>query len=131
MGMGLFGNLFRKQRTREVIAAAPGEEFIATGRDYYQRAFKRVAKAEGWQLPEKVGAQHGYPLTVSLIPDPENEYDANAVMVCYGSALLGHVPREETTRFHRQFKSASTYELGADARLWRDPKGQWALRVYA
>lgn len=131
MGMGLFRNLFRKQRTREVIAATPGEDFIATGRKYYQRAFKRVAKSEGWQLPEKVGAKHGYPLTVSLIPEPDNENDPRAVMVCYGSALLGYVPREETTRFHRQFKSSSTYELGADARLWRDTKGQWALRVYA
>lgn len=129
--MGLFGNLFRKQRAREVIAATPGEEFIATGREHYQRAFKRVAKSEGWKLPDKVGAPHGHPLTVSLIPEPDNEYDPDAVMVCYGSALLGHVPREETARFHRQFKSASTYELGADARLWRDKKGRWALRVYA
>ena len=37
----------------------------------------------------------------SLVPEPGNEYDKNAVRVMHRNILLGYVPKEETTSVRR------------------------------
>lgn len=38
---------------------------------------------------------------ISLLPDPDNEYDKNAIKVMHRDILLGYVPKDETNAIHK------------------------------
>ena len=49
---------------------------------------------------------------VSLIPDPDNEYDRNAIKVMHRNTLLGFVPKENTDTVHKIL--AGPYDVTAE-----------------
>lgn len=44
---------------------------------------------------------------VSLIPDPQNQFDPNAIQVHSGSQFLGFIPREATPPIHSALRDGA------------------------
>ena len=67
---------------------------------------------------------------LSLVPEPENEHDANAVGVWNRERTLqaGYVPREEAPELDGTELAVSLWRLGEGLRVLLVPAGSWVGR---
>jgi len=98
----LFGGGAQSER-RAVHASASGSEvlrvvwrpgscpFEVVGESHYQPALARLCGGHS-------RAGHDLECRAQLMPEPTNAYDANALKVMIGGALVGYVPREQAVR---------------------------------
>lgn len=127
--MGFFNRL-RGVHQVEAVELPPSSYFIVAGTEYRQRELKRLAKEQGWTLPERSGPKLG-PIVCALVPEPTNPHDSKAVRVDVVGHHVGYVPRAETTRIRKAI-AKETGEVGtAGALLYRGQNGQWKVRVEA
>lgn len=90
-----------KRRSKEValsLLELPSDGFCAVaGESHYQEALRATRS-----ICE--GEFEGRPcFTAALIPEPENEYDANAVAVYSPNGKLGYLPRDRASEYRRVF----------------------------
>ncbi|RYB93722.1 DUF2510 domain-containing protein [Nocardioides oleivorans] len=89
------------------------------GESFHEDAFRAIAAEYG----QKTLPDHGYEVPEALaavVPDPDNEFDANAVAVWVeGRHLVGHLPRNVATQYAPKLESLDrgTY-LQVPARVW-------------
>lgn len=75
-------------------------------------------------------SRHGHEVLceASLIPDPTNPYDANAVKVVIARHLVGYLCRDDAIRFGEEMTAAG--RLGEGARCAAKVKGGWRTNQY-
>lgn len=61
-----------------------------------------------WPYHSKPHLEEGDELEV--IPEPENEYDEDAIALYKGSKMVGYIPKEITWKVHEAMKSGSAIE---------------------
>lgn len=103
--------------------------FDVTGVSNYQKAIREhCLENDDYSMPKKEAIDFGMidePIykyetsfgKVSLIPEPENKYDKNAIKVMRRDDLLGYVPADETEAVHRIISG----EYETDARVYAGP----------
>lgn len=57
---------------------------------------------------------------VSLVTEPENKFDANAIKVCYGAIHLGYVPKMETQNVKNLKATEATIVEIVPERKWSE-----------
>ena len=64
---------------------------------------------------------------LALVPEPENEHDANAIAVWNGARTLqaGYVPREVATELNGSEQAVSLWRAGEGLRILLVPAGSW------
>lgn len=85
--------------------AVPANRTNITGESHYQAALAEIAG------PPTPGVVQFRTELALLVPEPENEYDPNAVAVQIGGRLVGYLPRDLASRF-----SAAIRSLGSDGK---------------
>jgi hypothetical protein len=78
----------------QVPALNPGPAVDAAGASHYQDALETVG---GGRTP--FGVRHPL-ITATLVREPANPYDSNAVRIDADGRPLAHVPKQDATRFH-------------------------------
>lgn len=91
------------------------------GTSNYQDAIKRTERA--------LGANHSGDFLVSLVPDPENKFDANAIKVAHKSNVLGFIPGNQTGGIHEALSEADVSECKVMARIVGHGKETLGLRL--
>lgn len=103
--------------------------FDVAGVSKYQKAIREhCLENDDYSMPKKEAIDFGMidePIykyetsfgKVSLIPEPENKYDKNAIKVMRRDDLLGYVPADETEAVHRIISG----EYETDARVYAGP----------
>lgn len=95
----MFG-LFRKKAKGFTLSLLelPSDGFCAVaGESHYQEALRATRS-----ICE--GEFEGRPcFTAALVPEPENEYDANAIAVYSPTGKLGYLPRDRAGDYRRLF----------------------------
>lgn len=62
---------------------------------------------------------------VSLVPDPGNEHDKNAIKVMRGDVLLGYVPKDETDAVRRFISSECEFFASAYGGPYKIVREEW------
>jgi len=78
----------------QVPAINLGPPVKVVGESFYQEALERVGGGRCSQGPRF------RLITATLVREPHNRYDANAVRVDAGGLAVGHISKEDATRFH-------------------------------
>lgn len=91
------------------------------GTSNYQDAITRTKRA--------LGTNHSGDFLVSLVPDPENKYDANAIKVVHKSNVLGFIPGNQTGGIHEALSEADASECKVMARIVGHGKATLGLRL--
>lgn len=89
--MGLLNKL-AVGRPSTTVKLTGGRVVHAVGEMQYQKALERICGGrceDGWQMP----------VTAHLLREPKNKYDANAVRVMVGEALVGYLSRDDAKRY--------------------------------
>ena len=94
-----------------------------SGTSNYQGEIKAAEKS--------LGSNHSGDFLVSLVPDPENQFDANAIRVLHKGKTLGFVPKDQTDGIHLALARADLVgaECKALARVVGHGKGTLGLRL--
>lgn len=89
--MALFG---RKAATSEVNATllGGGHQMAVVGESHYQDALWRQAAAQR-------GEDVRFDSVALLVPEPQNEFDTNAIAVVLSTGKAGYLSREDATRY--------------------------------
>jgi hypothetical protein len=97
--MGLFAWLFGRNPPREF---SPGRGWTTevVGELPCQAGIERQYRLHG-------GTEHDVKATATLIPEDNNEYDVNAVMVVIGRCLVGYLSRERAAEYRSAVGTAS------------------------
>ena len=97
--MGLFAWLFGRNPIREF---SPGRGWTTevVGEQQYQADIERQYRLHG-------GTEDDAKATATLIPEDDNEYDANAVRVEIGGRLVGYLSRERAPEYRSAVGTAS------------------------
>ncbi len=93
------------------------------GTSNYQDAVKTTEKS--------FGSDHSGNFLVSLIPDPKNQYDPNAIRVVHKGKTLGFIPKDQTGGIHAALAKAglSGSECKALARIVGHSQETLGLRL--
>ena len=83
--MGLLARLFSRQPA-QLYDVTAGDEFEVAGVAHHLESFARLYGHQDEPLTKSV--------SVALVPEPTNRYDANAVAVQLRDQLVGYLPRE-------------------------------------
>jgi len=135
--MGMFGILKKifsgKAEEKATPRKAPNPERIrrlsgdgdfsvkVAGTSNYQEAISRSEKS--------LGSDHSGDFLVSLVPDPENKYDANAIKVVHKSNVLGFIPGNQTAGIHAALSEADVSECKVMARIVGHNNATLGLRL--
>lgn len=94
------------------------------GASYYNEAISKAMKLNpNYKLPDekliKLGKERIYkyfPLheNVTLIPEPSNPHDKNAVMIMLNNSLIGYIPREDAPFVRKLVVNNSLLFAGVD-----------------
>ena len=79
----------QSKRAKHWARSWPGVDVV--GESYYDEALRNIAR----KLPKLSALTY---LTLSLVPENDNAYDANAVAVYAERPKIGHVAREDAAR---------------------------------
>lgn len=91
----------------ELLQRERGEQLLqAVGESHYQAALEEVCGRRGRSWTE-VNCE----VTVILVPEPTNDYDANAVMVTVSGRHVGYLSRKDAKAYADVI--ALAHELGA------------------
>lgn len=98
--MGLFGRK-KKQVAQQQMPLPKAYVFEVAGLKYYQDRMLNVLEENPNYKNPKSTAKPVYKYRYfdkpcDLVPEPNNEYDPNAILVGYKGRKLGHVPAAET-----------------------------------
>ncbi|GEE00973.1 hypothetical protein nbrc107696_14190 [Gordonia spumicola] len=65
---------------------------------------------------------------VELVPEPDNEYDSNAVAVCVDGSRLGHLPAEVASRWVRTIRRITDSDCTAttSGRIYLSEQDDWS-----
>lgn len=92
----LIARLFRRQPPRRPVPAATlfagSDTLEVVGESFYQDALWRLV---GGFQPERVS----HPCQATLLPEPTNRYDENAIEVLIAGHLVGHLSREDAVMY--------------------------------
>lgn len=108
------------------LLGGPGwEDVEVAGESYHRKEIARLFMS--WGLREG-----GVTMRIAtLVPEPTNRYDKNAVRVMVDGALVGYVPAEEARRIGAQCARLPRGEVAAcSVRIWaKRADGEWPARV--
>ena len=100
--------------------------FKVTGMSHYEENFKSIAvKNDDYTLPrrELIDAyadgdkiwEYDYPVgKIELIPEPDNEYDSNAVAVYADGMIVGHIKKGSCTQVKNLIASGTIRRISAE-----------------
>jgi hypothetical protein len=89
------------------LAPLPQDNFMkVVGESYYQDALRSLARL----CVPGIDGRPSFPAT--LVPEPDNPHDRNAIAVHGATGKIGHLPREDAVRYAHTF--ASLREAGYD-----------------
>ena len=96
--MGLFN---RKKKTQPKPQLPSSYTFEVAGFNYYRDGmFEVLTENPDYKNPKStakpVYKYKYFDKVCDLIPEPDNPYDSNAILVSYNGVKLGHVPADET-----------------------------------
>ncbi len=94
--MGFFSRKSRKVE-RSVVELAGGGHCAVAGESFYGAAIARTVSL-CW-----VDEQDDRVFRASLVPEPDNKYDENAVGVWSAMGQIGHLPREDARKYRPLF----------------------------
>jgi hypothetical protein len=105
--MRLFGKK-PKEASRRVVALSHRGDRSVVGESYYQDALRETSRN---CIPGPGGRRK---FTATLVREPENEYDANAVAVHSAHGKIGHLSREDALAYQPVFEEVARrgYEGG-------------------
>jgi hypothetical protein len=98
--MSFFRRLFGLSQAR-ILAPGRGWTTEVVGELQCQADIERQYRLHG-------GTEHDAKATATLIPEDNNEYDANAVRVEIGGRLVGYLPRERAAEYRSAVGTASS-----------------------
>lgn len=108
------------------LLGGPGwEDLEVAGESYHSKEIARLFRS--WGMTDG-----GVTMRVAtLVPEPTNRYDKNAVKVLVDGALVGYVPASDAARIKAQCARVPRGNVAAcSARIWaKSAEGDWPARV--
>jgi hypothetical protein len=106
--MGFLGRLFARSDAPSRSSAATlfpgGETLEVVGEAYYQDALWRIVGGHTVHLVR-------HEIVASLLPEPRNPYDPNAVKIVINGLLVGHLSREDALAALNAYRWNARLEL--------------------
>lgn len=91
--MGFLARLMGSERPTPVDVTVTGSERVSVvGESHYQAALGKACGAGE-------SGDVDFDCTAELVPEPDNAYDPNAIMVCIDGDCIGYLSREDAVRF--------------------------------
>lgn len=90
--MRIWARIFGASDPKGELAPGRGWTVRVVGESQYQAALARQYRKHG-------GTEHDVKVTAELLPQADNEHDANAVRVMVGGAVVGYLPREAAAEY--------------------------------
>ena len=116
VGAVIYGRKYKKEKKTETEVAVKSlnddiEEFRIAGYDYRQDELEQLFETlnEDYALPPKRFAEEVIDRVyefetewkdASIVREPENEYDPNAIAVYVGETKIGYIQKKDQTRFN-------------------------------
>jgi HIRAN domain len=100
------------------VALLDGDRLVqVVGESHYQDALAQICEG-------KTELGHHRPVTAVLHPEPENEYDRNAVAILVAGVKVGYLAREDASALHTQLVQIA-HEHGCPAACRGEIVGGW------
>ena len=95
----------------------------AVGEQAYADAFQRIVLRSGKRVGEE-GTELNE-IAASVVADPNNPHDSNAVAIWVLGELVGHLPRDAAARYSPPLRDLADqgHHLATTARVWAAPIG--------
>lgn len=98
-------------QSKAISSASAGSEalgsgeasFNIVGESHYQKEILQAAGFKSWKEVDEDGVDEE--CEVVLTPEPNNQYDANAVAVLIDGEKVGYLSRPDAKRYRKQFGS--------------------------